>query len=86
MDPLLEIELEQAAQRQGITKSQFIIAAVERALGRKNPYELMLALKAEEPRGRYKAAAGGEQAYDTKASKVALFEKLKAKHGAGRAG
>ena len=37
MDPLLEKELEQAAKRQGITKSQFIIAAVERALGRKAP-------------------------------------------------
>ena len=86
MDPLLEIELEQAAQRQGITKSQFIIAAVERALGRKNPYELMLSLKAQEPRRRYKAAAAGvEQAYDTAASKAALRKKLKAKHGAGSA-
>ncbi|MGH8797537.1 MAG: hypothetical protein ACREXI_10805 [Caldimonas sp.] len=84
MDPLLEIELAQAAQRQGITKSQFIIAAVERALGRKNPYELMLALKAEEPRGRYKGASA-EQAYETAASKAALRDKLKAKHGAGRA-
>ena len=27
MDPLLEIELQQAADRQGVTKSQFIIAA-----------------------------------------------------------
>ena len=44
MDPLLEGELEQAAQRQGITKSQFIIAAVDRALGRKNPCELMQGL------------------------------------------
>ena len=56
MDPLLEKELELAAQRQGVTKSQFVINAVERALGRKNPYELMLALKAEEPRAGY----GGE--------------------------
>lgn len=37
MDPLLEKELEQAARRQGITKSQFIIDAVQRALGRKDP-------------------------------------------------
>ena len=36
MEPLLERELEQAARRQGVTKSQFIIAAVERALGRKD--------------------------------------------------
>ena len=34
MSPLLEKELELAAQRQGVTKSQFIIDAVERALGR----------------------------------------------------
>ena len=33
MDPLLEKELELAASRQGVTKSQFIIDAVERALG-----------------------------------------------------
>jgi len=83
MDPLLEIELEQAAQRQGVTKSQFIIAAVERALGRKNPYELMVALKAEEPRPKYKVT---QQPYDSVASKAALRKKLKAKHDAGSAG
>lgn len=37
MDPLMERALELAAKRQGITKSQFIIAAVERALGHKDP-------------------------------------------------
>lgn len=42
MDPLLERELEGAAQRAGLTKSQFIIEAVERALGRKNPHALLL--------------------------------------------
>lgn len=83
MDPLLEIELQQAAERQGVTKSQFIIAAVERALGRKNPYELMQQLKAEEPRAKYKAV---QQPYDTAASKAALRKKLKAKHDAGSAG
>lgn len=40
MDSLLEKELEQAARRLGQTKSQFIIDAVERALGRKNPAQL----------------------------------------------
>ena len=40
MDPLLESDLEQAARRQGVTKSQFIIMAVERALGRKDPAQL----------------------------------------------
>jgi hypothetical protein len=88
MDPLLEIELAQAAQRQGITKSQFIIAAVERALGRRNPYELMLALKAQEPRRKYRAGAAKaarEQPYETAAAKSALRARLKTKHGAGGA-
>lgn len=47
MDPLLEKQLEQAARRKGITKSQFIIDAVQLALGRKNPYELMLKVREE---------------------------------------
>lgn len=47
MAPLLEKQLELAAQRKGITKSQFIIDAVERALGHKNPYDLMLQVQAE---------------------------------------
>ena len=83
MDPLLEIELQQAAERQGVTKSQFIIAAVERALGRKNPYALMLELKAGEPRVKHKAA---QAPYDTASAKAALRKKLKAKHNAGSAG
>lgn len=80
MDPLLEAELSHAAERQGVSKSQFIIAAVERALGRKNPYELMLALKAEEPRAR--PAVPANAPYDTAAAKKALRSKLKIKHGA----
>lgn len=87
MDPLLEKELEQAARRKGVTKSQFIVDAVERALGRKNPYELMLALKAEEERAEYKGLAkafkGEEIPYDTDASREAIVKKLKAKHGGG---
>lgn len=85
MNPLLEQELDAAAKRRGITKSQFIIEAVERALGRKNPYELMLALKAEEARGAYGPAPDEPQEipYDTDASKAALIKKLKAKHGVG---
>lgn len=85
MDPLLERELELAAKRQGITKSQFIIDAVQRALGRKNPYELMMSLKAEEARPEYQAVAkaykGWEQPYDTQSSREQLQQRLKAKHG-----
>ena len=85
MDPLLEKELAQAAQRQGISKSQFIIAAVERALGRRNPYQLMTALQEEEARAAASATApapegGGEQPYRTASSKAALRTRLKAKH------
>jgi predicted DNA-binding protein len=78
MDPLLEMQLEQAARRLGVTKSQFIIDAVERALGRSNPYELMVQLKAEESGARYqaqaKAFAGEQQPYDTEASRAAIVK------------
>lgn len=98
MDPLLERELELAAQRQGLSKSQFIISAVERALGRKNPYELMMALKAEEqtthyrveePRVPYKVEKGqgrSAEAYEPEAAKAAISKKLKAKHHVSGAG
>lgn len=87
MDPLLEKRLELAAQRQGITKSQFIIDAVERALGYKDPYELMLQAKAEtarDPRSRELAQAFATEhakPYDTERSRAELIAKLKAKHG-----
>ena len=47
MDPLLEREIENAAKRQGLTKSQFIVDAVERALGRKDPYQLLMQVEQE---------------------------------------
>jgi RHH-type rel operon transcriptional repressor/antitoxin RelB len=85
IDPLLERELELAAQRKGITKSQFVIDAVERALGRKNPYELMVALQAEEAAAPgYKVERKTATPYDADKSKTALRAKLKAKHGVGR--
>jgi len=89
MDPLLERELEAAAKRLGKTKSQFIIDAVERSLGRKNPYSLMQTLIAEEEAGAYgplpRSTDLRELPYDTDASKQALSAKLRAKHGVGRA-
>lgn len=87
MDPLMEKELELAAKRKGMTKSQFIIEAVERALGRKNPYELMLQAKAEMAQAPDSAllsqafVAEHAQPYDTDRSRAALIAKLKAKHG-----
>ncbi len=90
MAPLLEKELELAAKKLGVTKSQFIIDAVQRALGRKNPFELMMKIKAEED-GRAdpaveRAFRGYEQPYDTEASRKALVKRLKEKHRAGSAG
>jgi predicted DNA-binding protein len=87
MDPLLEREIETAAKRLGKTKSQFIIDAVERALGRKNPYELLTRLIAEEQAGAYgplpEPAESREQPYQTDAAKKTLRARLRAKHGVG---
>jgi predicted DNA-binding protein len=87
MDPLLEREIETAARRLGKTKSQFIIEAVERALGRKNPYELLNRLIAEEQAGAYgplpDPATSREQAYETEAAKKVVRARLRAKHGVG---
>lgn len=90
MNPLLEKELELAAKRRGITKSQFIIEAVERSLGRKDPYQLMIALQAEEARGVYAVTpdghAPGEFSYPVdgaRAARAAIVRKLKAKRGGG---
>ncbi len=89
MDSLLEKELELTAKRMGLTKSQFIISAVERALGRKNPYELMVSLKAQEAASDYSVAqafTGTEQAYDTDSSRDVLIAKLQDKHSGRSAG
>lgn len=87
MDPLLEKELELAAQRQGVTKSQFIIDAVERALGRKDPYQLLLQVQAEaaqDPQVQTLAQSFATEKtlpYDTEDARAALIAKLRAKHG-----
>jgi predicted DNA-binding protein len=98
MDPLLEKQLEQEARRKGITKSQFIIEAVERALGRRNPYDLMVQLQAEEERRAYgpdatpqdrqaaEAFAKEQEPYETDAARARLIDYLKKKHGLGGAG
>jgi RHH-type rel operon transcriptional repressor/antitoxin RelB len=89
MDSLLEKELELTAKRLGLTKSQFIINAVERALGRKNPYDLMVSLKAQEAGADHAVAQAfkdAEQPYETDASRDALIAKLKEKHSGSSAG
>jgi RHH-type rel operon transcriptional repressor/antitoxin RelB len=77
LEPLLEKELELAAKRLGVTKSQFIVSALEQALGRQNPYELLLKVQAE-----VRESEGGEYLSPTKA---AIRAKLKAKQDASRA-
>ena len=47
MDPLLEQQLESAAKRQGMTKSQFIVDAVQRALGHKDAYRVLTDVQRE---------------------------------------
>ncbi len=90
MDPRLEKELEIAAQSKGITKSQFIIDAVEHALGRKDPYQLLLQVRAEMDHDLQTQAmnddahgATADSPYDTGRTRAALIAKLRAKHGLG---
>ena len=60
MEALLERQLEMAAQRRGISKSQFIIDAVQRELGHKDPGKLLLQVRKEfAPQRAAEAAAGG---------------------------
>ena len=67
MNPLLEKELELAAKRQGVTKSQFIVDAVERALGRKDPYQLLNQVREEFAEYRVSTALASEQVNSTAA-------------------
>lgn len=83
MDPLLEKQLELAAQRKGVTKSQFIIDAVERALGHKNPYDLMLQVQAEAQHVAREPAPPPLLAADTSLSEQ-LRGKLADRHDAAR--
>ena len=93
MDPLLERELELVARKKGVTKSQFVIEAVERALGRRNPYDLMMAFKVEEERAVYNSGAlkevndaSKEVPYETGTARDAVRQKLKSKHSVGGTG
>ena len=77
MDPLLEKELEMAARRQGITKSQFIVQALERALGRRDPAGLYQ--KVMEEAAAYDLGAGAQDD-DLPSHQGALRRKLRAAH------
>jgi predicted DNA-binding protein len=95
MDPVLERELEAAARRKGVTKSQFIVDAVERALGRKNPYDLLMQVQEEMATYQVgeKAAAPAAKSGGTKERVRAVLEEKHRKRqeqwaddGAARAG
>lgn len=83
LEPMLEKELELAAKRMGVTKSQFIVSALERALGRKNPYELLLQVKAESPLAAEPERAGGYQGdlSDSDAMRAYIKAQTSKKHG-----
>ena len=82
LEPLLEKELELAAKRQGVTKSQFIISALEKALGRKDPYQLLLKVQAELGSQANEVYVAEENPSPYKA---AIRHKLKAQHEAEQA-
>ncbi|MDR2214987.1 MAG: hypothetical protein LBE59_04005 [Nevskiaceae bacterium] len=77
MDPLLEQDLEQAARRQGITKSQFIIDAVQRALGHKDPATLYRKVMREAAQYRVSEPMPED---DLPAHTANLRQSLRAKH------
>lgn len=88
LEPLLEKELELTAKRMGVTKSQFIVSALEKALGRKNPYELLLKVKAEAALAQESGIANSDGGFagdlsDSDAVRTFVRDKLRKKHGIG---
>ncbi len=49
LDPVLEEKIDQEARRLGITKSEFVKDAIERALGLKNPAALLRTVRSGKP-------------------------------------
>lgn len=82
MESFLERELELAAQRRGISKSQFIIEAVESALGHKDPGQLLLQVREEFAPMRAAETAGGGAALPADSHAGRLRTLLRARHEA----
>ena len=80
MESLLERELELAAQRRGISKSQFIIEAVESALGHKDPGQLLLQVREEFAPLRAAEAAAGGALWPVGSHSERLRERLRERH------
>ncbi len=89
MNALLEKELELAAKRKSITKSQFILDAVRKSLGEQDPYALLLKIEAEEQasrQGKSTLEALEDERFrgdssDSGAVRRYLLDKLRRKHG-----
>ncbi|MGH7087877.1 MAG: hypothetical protein ACREFQ_03165 [Stellaceae bacterium] len=56
MDKALEMRVAQEAKRRGMTKSEFVRDTLERSLGYKDPYELLLKIRSNTPMGEPKAS------------------------------
>ena len=56
LEPELETRLEEEARKLGISKSEFVIDALERTLGMKNPAELLSQVRSGKPMGNPKAS------------------------------
>ena len=61
LDPALESRVGQEAQRLGISKSAFVVDALERVLGLKNPYALLKAVRSGTPMGDRNASENVSQ-------------------------
>lgn len=51
LDATLEARVEEEARRRGVTKSAFVIDALERALGLRNPARLLREIRSLTPMG-----------------------------------
>lgn len=52
LNPAIEAQLEQQARKLGMTKSEFVKDAIERALGLQSPAELLKAVRGGRPMGK----------------------------------
>ena len=86
LEPLLEKELELAAKRLGVTKSQFIVCALEKAVGRKNPYDSLVQVRTEmaaDTASQSDDASFKGDLSDPDATRTYIRDKLQKKHGLG---
>ncbi|MDP1606143.1 MAG: CopG family transcriptional regulator [Rhodocyclaceae bacterium] len=75
LDPILETRLDQEAKRLGVTKSEFVKDALERVLGIKDPYALLMQVRDPEA---YRVCE--PTTFDAENVSVRVKEKLCAKH------